>query len=198
MMNNFLITQGSCGTYALKYCMGEYFNYGYKIPWNTHSNNPNTPPKDSRVVYLFANPYDTILSYFRRDKVEFNCNGGFLFPHTTNIGGDVDYFKNPENRIIENFLKDEYDPFFLREHYDKWATYNERNYDLVMMRYEELSENGVSSFIDYWDLPKNLEFKFRKRSSDWQNEPQEIQDRLKQKYGEYFDAYHSLPLVSIG
>ena len=191
---NLLITQGSCGTYALRNAVGEHYN---KIDgWNTHSRNPEVTPQNSRVVYLFANPYDTILSYFRRDKEEFNSQGGFLFAHVEHIGGDTEYFKKPDNRLLENFVKDDYDPFFLSSHLESWVLNESRNYALKIMKYESLAVNGIVPFMDYWDLPKEVSFNFKQRNSAWQRESPEIQTALRQKYGDLFDIYESIPLVS--
>ena len=83
-MHKILITQGSCGTHAVEDCLkGEYnrdipgfthlvHEFGVltvnhpSAPqlqgWNTHTNNPTVAPKNSKVVYLLANPYDTVFS----------------------------------------------------------------------------------------------------------------------------------------
>jgi hypothetical protein len=169
--------------------------------WNTHSRNPELPPENSKVMYLFANPYDTVLSYFRRAvwNDESNCqssNNSWLEHHCRNLEGDSRYFNKPENRVLENFLKDDYDPFLLSEHIEKWMSHENRNYELWLMRYESLSINGINPFIEYWNLPKDMSFNFKIRNSDWKSNSVEIQQGLERKYGSLFEIYYSLPLVS--
>ena len=62
-MKNFLITQGCTGTYSLIGAVGKHFNYGTNPSFNHHSRNANNDAftEESRVVYLFCNPYTSLI-----------------------------------------------------------------------------------------------------------------------------------------
>jgi hypothetical protein len=197
-MANLLITQGCTGTYSIINSIGDYFNFGKghgKI--NHHCRNPNMDPErnisfdDSKLVYLFCNPYDYTLSSFNRGSK-------FIINHNSyeQCNADYEYFKLNTRQTLIEYLKDPYDAFLYKEHAFGYLKNHDRKYNLLFMKYESLSEFGISPLISFWELNVNSNiYKFKKRKSNWQNETEEVKELLVKKYGDVMEWYESLPLM---
>jgi len=197
MNNRLLITQGCTGTYSIIKILGNHFNFGCgdgKI--NHHCRNPNMDPKrkilfdDSKLVYIFCNPYDYTISSFNRGR---NFNYAHNGPDQCN--GDYQYFFKNMGQTLEDYLKDPYDAYFYKEHALGYLENNERKYDLLFLRYESFGFYGITPLLKFWNLNINPEYKFKKRKSDWKSQPKEIKELLYNKYGDIMEWYESLPLV---
>lgn len=192
-MENFLITQGCTGTYALINSVGKHFNRGCNPSINHHHRNPNYKifGKNSRVVYLMCNPYDYVLSCFSRWE---NTDG--IRSHNQQCGGDNEYYISKNYKGLEDFLSDPYDCFKYKEHADGYLYNDQRKYNLLFAKYEVLSECGIKPILDFWNLDNDPNcFKFKQRSSNWKNESQKIKDLLEFKYGDVMKWYEELPLM---
>jgi len=197
-MTNLLITQGCTGTYSIIDSIGDHFNFGKghsKI--NHHCRNPDMDPErnisfeNSKLVYIFCNPYDYTLSSFGKGT-------NFIVAHNSygQCNGDYKYFERNKTQTLIEYLKDPYDAFLYKKHALGYLENDNRKYDLLFMRYESLSEFGISPLISFWSLDVNpTVYKFRKRKSDWKNESDEIKELLEKKYGDVMRWYESLPLV---
>jgi hypothetical protein len=197
-MTNILITQGCTGTYSIINSIGDYFNFGKghgKI--NHHCRNPNKDPDknvlfdNSKLVYIFCNPYDYTISSFNRGE-KFNK----LHNRPDQCDGDYEYFEKRNGLTLKKYLEDPYDAFFYKEHAIGYLENDGRNYDLLFMKYEALSKFGISPLISFWNLNINPNiYTFKMRKSDWKNENEEIKSLLKNKYGDIMDWYESIPLI---
>jgi len=184
MSERYIITPGACGTHALIDFMGSSYSKR-----DHHRRNSNSFQANSKIVYLFANPYDTILSFFRRN----DQGGKFLESHCKHMEGNDGYF-HKKKITLEEFLKDPNDPFMLEDHYLEYVNNVNRNYDLLVVRYDTLKYEGPKSIIDFWGLDIDpSKFKFIKRNSCWTDQSEEIQDLFYQKYGKFKDMYDQLP-----
>lgn len=186
-MSTYLQTMGGAGTYAihdfLKKVKGKVITKGVEGKNNPHSRNPKyqeywNHKYNGKVVYLYSNPYDTILSFYRR---------GFF--------NNINHYKNLEcnnlNKIklglsLEEFLKNGEDYFQLEEHFKNWYNYKDRYYDIMFIKYEKLEKN-IISFMSWFDISEKdaLKFKVKKRNSDWRNENDNIKKGLKHIYGDF-------------
>lgn len=192
-MKNFLITQGCTATYSLIGAVGKHFNYGTNPSFNHHNRNANNVAftEESRVVYIFCNPYDYVLSCFRRWE---NTDG--VRSHNQQCGGDNEYYVSKNYKGLKDFLSDPYDSFKYKEHADGYLYNDQRKYNLLFAKYEVLSEYGIKPILDFWNLDNDPDcFKFKQRSSNWKNESQEIKDLLEFKYGDVMKWYEELPLM---
>lgn len=197
-MKNILITQGCTGTYSIIDAIGDHFNFGKghgKI--NHHCRNPNKDPDrnilfdDSKLVYIFCNPYDYTISSFNRGE-KFNE----VHNRSDQCDGDHEYFKRRPGLSLKEYLEDPHDAFFYKEHAIGYLENHNRKYDLLFMKYEALSDYGISPLISFWNLNLNPNiYKFKKRKSDWTNENEEVKLLLKTKYGDIMNWYESLPLI---
>jgi len=189
-MANFLITQGCTGTYSIIGVLGGRFN---NPQINHHCRNPNYSVfgKNSRVAYLMCNPYDYTISSFTRNK-----EGPFNVDHTRQCDGDWKYFEDRKNQTLEEYLADPYDAFKYKEHADGYLNNTDRQYNLLFMRYEALSEYGIKPLIDFWGLDADpSSYKFKKRKSDWTQMSDEVKLLLENKYGKVMEWYQNLPLT---
>jgi len=145
-----------------------------------------------------------------RDRIQCTltplCSRRFLLK--LRIKNDLKYEDLPKfcysvhKGVIERFFRNKtvvyrpYDAFLYKEHALGYLENDNRKYDLLFMRYEALSEFGISPLISFWSLDVNpTVYKFRKRKSDWKNESDEIKELLEKKYGDIMRWYESLPLV---
>ena len=187
-----LISPGGCGTVAFEILLTDILD---KKHWNTHKRYPNLDlfsrrlkiTKPIRVFYLYGDPCNTILSYFRR---------GFLkypYDHCKYLGGNLTGLMKKDEWTLEEYLDNGVDFFKLRAHFEGWLNFSKRNYEILFFKYE-YTEKYMNVIADWFELEKSKvdKFKFKKRSSDWRSQPKNIQDGLKRIYGDYLEFLDSM------
>jgi hypothetical protein len=197
-MTNLMITQGCTGTYSIIDVLGDHFNFGRGHGnINHHCRNPNLDPdrnisfEGSRLAYIFCNPYDYTISSFNRG-VKFNE----VHNRPDQCNGDHEYFRDREGQSLKEYLEDPHDAYYYREHAEGYLNNPDRAYDLLFLKYESLDLYGIKPLLSFWEVNMDpLLYKFKKRKSDWTQQPQEIKDLLHKKYGATMDWYQSLPLL---
>jgi len=186
-MKNFLITQGCTGTYSIIGVLGGHFN-DPQIDHHCRNPNYNVFKKGSKVVYLMCNPYDYTICSFARSET-------FNKVHTKQCGGDYKYFEDREDQTLAEYLVDPYDAYKYKEHADGYLNNTDRQYNLMFMRYEALSEYGIKPLVDFWGINVDPSvYEFKRRKSDWTQMPDEIKFLLEKKYGRVMEWYKNLPL----
>jgi len=187
---------GRCGTTLMyHYLMKKYKNNGFikdlnelnklnfklnfnsNVVYKTHSLNVLVPKPNVKVLFMFGNIYNTVLSYKKRAwsknamkhlSVEENFNKNYL---ETNIFEFNRYFKT-------------------------W--YKSLGYPVMFVRYETLQNNlkevlqfcGVTNRID--DFPKII-----KRQTDWTQQPVPVQKKLIKLYGKDQEFVDKIPDIKI-
>ena len=189
MINYYQVSPGSCGSCALEELFKGRIN---TLPWNAHERSAPSPAEGSKVCYLFTDPYNIILSYFRRN---------FLvspYDHAHHISGALDVLSERSSWDISSFLDLPEDPFMLESHFDGWYNHSQRNYDIMFLRYDSLKET-LPSLCEWYGYPsgKSLEFTFKPRASDWTKQPPHIQEGLHRMYGSFREKILSLPHVTV-
>ena len=201
-MSNIFITQGGCGTTSI-------INHIRPHTENIHihercsdlidKNYPN-----SKVVYVFGNPYDCLMSLARRDM--------FLLEHCHNMRCSIPIEKNkfhqlckddrsnfpkgtPEE-ILETYLDLQQDIFKFKDHYERWKVTDNKAYSIRLIKYEGLLNHGLSLFNDWWgtDIDESI-WKPRMRSSDYSKLDAKLIEKLEFLYKDWFDVYNILPDV---
>lgn len=130
-----------------------------------------------KVIYVFGNPINSVLSHFRRRIANKRswCRHACL-----NLGGDYKKFKASWD--LQDYLNNGEDLFKLEEHFDNWTTLsaNAIDYEYMILKYEtaDRHETEIQAFLDS-DLPLN----FKKRNSDWRSEAEETKQKLVEMYG---------------
>ena len=189
-MTNFVMNQGCPFPSSISLGLGGLFP---PPQIEHHCRNPNYSVfgKGSKVIYLMCNPYDYTISSFTRSK-----EGPFNISHTRQCGGDWKYFEDRKDQTLEEYLADPYDAFKYKEHADGYLNNFDRQYNLLFMRYEALSEYGIKPLIDFWGLDVDPSiYKFKQRKSDWTQMSDEIKLLLENKYGKVMEWYQNLPLT---
>lgn len=190
-MKRYRISPGGCGNYYLQSLFRKYVNVK-KETLNTHSNNPLSPDENSRVAYIYGDPFNIILSFYRR---------GFLsspYTHFRHIGGDYKTMERLPEWSLKDFLSLKKDPLFLFDHFRAWYFHDNRNYDIAFFRYESLADT-IQDLCLWYELDKSIikDFSFSPRSSNWKDQDISIQRGLENNYGEYKAFLDKLPDVVI-
>ena len=135
--------------------------------------------EDTKVVYLYGNPYNALLSYYRRSHVS---DRTWIQRHCKDLGGQSEKI-NPA-WSIEDYLDNGEDLLGLESHIDEWLN-TTVNYDILFVEFEEMWNNleGIFNFLDVDQMYINQFPPMRKRSSDWTIQPQHIKDKLESVYG---------------
>lgn len=182
-----LITPGASGTYMLSDLVGiNHLNNGI-LNFNRHRRNPDIK-NCSHVIYLYSNPYDTILSYHRR---------GFTndIMHCKHMEGDVNFLKKNLTDNLLSHLNLEIDPFNIKDHFMGYFNFDKRNYKIMFVKYENLDKhiNEVLRWLNSEDKISN--FFFKKRNSKWGNESEEVKILLKKRFGQHKEFLDKLPSI---
>lgn len=186
-----LVTMGACGTYMMKDLIHPISLSSDIKNFNRHRRDPNIKGVD-KVVYLYSNPYDTILSYHRRGFMTKNGAG-----HCYYIGGDCVFLNNNLNLNLINFLKLEYDPFKLKDHFLGYLNFQERGYDILFVKYEFLNKY-IDTVLDWFGCDQiATKFQLKNRKSNYQNQPSEVQYFLKKTWGDLMDIQSDMPEAKI-
>jgi len=179
-----IITPGGAGTYYMKKFLGEHYSVGR---YSAHRRNPEIEGYD-KVVYLYSNCYDTVLSYHRR---------GFLntpYEHVKNIGGDLLKIFSQNHWTLKEYISNGIDFFNIDEHFYNWFFNDERKYDVMFLKYESLPQN-IERLLDFYDLPKawSEQFDFKPRTSDYTKVSRAIRRGLYKMYSDHQDFLDLLP-----
>ena len=202
-MKNVFITQGGCGTSSLSGVTTNYVNRDVHI----HERYPETINDkflNSKVVYLFANPYDCLLSLARRDR--------YLLEHAYNIRCPIPIEENKFHQFcrddrsnfptgtteekLEIYLDFGQDIYDFKDHYERWKILKNKTYSIRFIKYEGLLKYGLSLFNDWWgtDIDESV-WKPRMRSSDYSKLDAKLIEKLEFLYKDWFDMYNILPDV---
>jgi len=199
-MKNVLITQGGCGTASLQKVTTNVINGDVHI----HERYPESMDikyPNSKVVYLFGNPYDCLMSLARRDK--------FLLEHCHNLKCFIPLKENkfhqfckddrsnfptgtPEE-ILEIYLDFDQDIYNFKDHYERWKNLKDKTYSIRFIKYEGLKNNGITPLNEWWDT--NINWNFAGRTSNYKQLDERLFSKLENMYGKWFDEYQKLPEI---
>ncbi len=166
-----------------------------QVPW--HHGHYRQPParvdEDVRVVYLFGNPMNAVVSFFNRRRSKSRLHGftqadqhpdpQWAQKHCRNLGGD--WRALDPTWGLREYLANGKDLFGLEEHFRNWTTAR-RPYPMGLLKYETLWDNLEPCFR-YLGIPDCDLSRFpgrQKRGSDWKSLPPELQEGLLDLYGE--------------
>lgn len=192
MSNYRHITPGGCGSHWLGRFMRDCYNARFPAGWNGHRRNPdlNAAP-ENRIIYLTADPFDTILSFDRR---------GFLKnkKHCQNMQGNVELMdKINHHGGMNGLIKFGEDPFKLEDHIDQWMGFDRRTYDLMIVKYENLLYH-IKDVLDFFELDSGNDRITRfqnshvSRRSKWEQVDEKTKRGIEDIYGEYRNKWLAL------
>ena len=140
-------------------------------------------PNDVKIVYLFAHPFDTLLSFERR---------GFLENYdmaVANLQGDLEKYRKLKIDCLKKYVDCKQDLFMFGHHFNSF--YNLPN-KVLFIKYESLSEN--IKFISRWtDISIDTDEPFIERNSDFKKCDCSILKGMIDIHGAWADHYNNLP-----
>ena len=182
---------GRCGTTLMyHYLIKKYKNNGFikdlrelnklnfnsNVVYKTHSLNVLVPKPNVRIIFMFGNIYNTVLSYKKRAwskntmkhlSVEDNFNKNYL---ETNIFEFNRYFKN-------------------------W--YKPLGYSVMFVRYEKLQYN-LKEVLNFCGIKNIKDFpNIIERKTNWKKEPSQIRRKLIELYGEDQAFFEKIPDIKV-
>jgi hypothetical protein len=146
-------------------------------------------PDGFRVVYLFGDPRNAVVSVFRREYQGGHYRGMRLQEPTPDV----------ERRLtdLDHFLDGGVDEFEIADHFDRWYLRDARSYPVMFLRYEDLP-TAWPLVRDFVGLPTDDPcLELWERKSEWQRLPEPAQMRLEEMYGEFARRLAALPAVHV-
>lgn len=139
-----------------------------------------------KLGYVFGNPYNSVLSVFRR---------GFQAMHAKAMNANSDTpAANLKNMSIEEYLERGIDEFRLERQLDNWLNPALTQHPVILIKYEELSES-IDDVLAFFDCEKS--FSVRSRKSSWLEQPKPIVEGLEKMYGGFFDKVNNMSAITI-
>ena len=138
--------------------------------------------EDTKVLYIYGNPYNALLSYYRRSQVDKT----WIQRHCKDLNGR--YSEINPNWSVEDYLNNGEDLLGLEPHLDTWLD-AKVNYDILFVEFENMW-NNLELIFNYLKIDKSYINTFppmKVRASDWTNQSENIQNKLQTLYGELYD-----------
>jgi hypothetical protein len=140
-----------------------------------------------RAIFLFGTPFDPVLSLWKRKHLD---GIPFFYYHFFNMHGN---YGLPSELELLDYLQSGKERFCFEEQIRNWL-YTETPYPRICIRYENIWEHA-EELIDFAGLPEEALAtfpKYKKRSSDWKEEPEEVRHALVSMYKGLNDFVDSL------
>ena len=146
-------------------------------------------PPGFRVVYIFADPRNAVVSVFRRGYQGGHFRGMRLQKPPPEV----------EQHLIDldHFLDAGVDDFGLADHFERWHAPEARTYPVLFLRYEQMHETWPT-LRDFIELPADYPcLTIRTRDSEWESLPDDARARLDEMYGAFARRLASCPRAEI-
>jgi hypothetical protein len=190
--------------------------------FQNHYYDTNSVPKidkNTAVVYLYGNPFNSLLSFYRRNRDTerkisiLHADGGKEEPckwvKKTCYWLRGNYKDVNDDWNIDGYLDNGEDLFKWEENFDKWLN-SETDYPILFIRSEDIWEKwdeivwhlfGKNNLKDdennlkddgtkHMKLPEKIQ-----RKSDWTGLSEETKTKLFNVYGNLYDKVNNLPPV---
>ena len=141
---------------------------------------------DMRLGYMFGNPYNSVLSIFRRSYQQMHVKAMHANSGTRPA--------NLRGVTLEEYLERGIDEFYVERQFDNWVNGANIKHPTILIRYELLDGN-IDQILDFFRCSKPFVFKARK--SSWQDQPEHIRSGLERIYGAVNEKIESMPAVKI-
>jgi hypothetical protein len=184
---------GGCGTSAVYAYLSDA---GLDIPKTfgqfpfKHQRVPPDPtivPPGFRVVYLYGDPRNAVLSIFRRGRQLSHYRGMRLANPSSEAQARLS--------SLESFVRAGIDYYELEDHFEQWWGRSSHSFPVLFVRYELLA-HVWPTLRDFVGLPAGYPcLPLKSRSSDWRSLPPPTQTQLDRIYGRFARRVSSLPPV---
>ena len=173
-INTILIGTGGCGM--------EFIQYNWKFDFNTHNRN-FLIDKDINFVYIFAHPFNVLLSYEKRGFIPWD---GYA---AQQIQGDRENLRSKDVKGLNDYLDIGIDCFQFGNHFN---CYYGQEANGVFLKYEAFHLH-LESLMEQLKLEKKHNRPFIKRTSNYKNIDKTLLDKLEKVHGSYAKHFDSLP-----
>lgn len=142
--------------------------------------------KNLRLGYIYGNPYNAVLSIFRRNFQNMHVHA----MHADSGTLPVDL----RDVSLEAYLEKGIDEFAMERQFDNWVNYSASKGPIILIKYESLAEH-VDEVLSFFYCPYPFEVKQRRTS--WMSEPSHIRDGLERIYGGLNTKIDEMPPIKI-
>jgi len=189
-MRYYLVSTGGVGSCAVeRWAHDKLCKEHLGKRWSAHTRDPLIYTEEGvRVLYIFGNPYNQLLSFFRR---------GFMkapYLHCQHVGGLVAHLSQENQWEIGTYLTERRECYKLRQHFEGWWGFKHRQYDIMFIRYETIP-NHINDLREWFGIEER--FEFVPRASDFTKQSEAIQAGLVKMFGDYKEMLDALPDVTI-
>lgn len=139
-----------------------------------------------KLGYMFGNPYDAVLSLFRRTYQDMHSKAMNINSPTP--AGSL------KGVTLEEFLERGVDEFRIERQFDNWAGNPNPKHPTILIKYENLGDT-IGEILDFFECKEPFEIK--SRNSAWQEQPQPIVDGLIKIYGGIAAKIDAMPPIKI-
>ena len=159
------------------------------VRWSAHTRSPViASDKPVKVLYIFGNPYNQLLSFHRR---------GFLrspYLHCQHVSGDVGGISQELEWSLDTYLANGRGYLNLKEHFLGWMTHSQRTYQIMFVKYENMPDH-IQELSDWFGI--DAPFNFTPRQSDILRQPAHIVNSLRKMFEDYMYIVASIPDITI-
>lgn len=186
-MKIYTYSYGGSGITSLRRSLQRVHGRNVVPEHNKHNRKPPNHTPQTKAIYMFSNPMDAVLSFFRRQSKADKWD--FPSIHCNNLER-----KMPKWISLEKFLNDGKDYFELENHWRNW-TQSKVKFPLLLIRYESVPKH-IEEIAKFTNSPVDF-YKFKKRNSNWENRPKHIKDKLYSMYGKLWEDIKNFDEIKI-
>jgi hypothetical protein len=137
--------------------------------------------KQIKLGYVFGNPYNSVLSVFRR---------GYQAMHAKAMNANTStHIGNLKGMSIDEYLERGIDEFHLERQLSNWLDPNLTKHPIILIKYETLA-NNIDEVLKFFNC--NKPFDVRSRQSSWRDQPANIVSGLEKIYGGFNQQVESM------
>lgn len=141
---------------------------------------------DVRLGYIFGNPYNAVLSVFRRE---------FQHMHVAAMNAESPTpAASLKGLSVEAYLERGVDEFRIERQFDHWTNPAKATHPTILIRYEALAEN-IGEVLGFFHCERP--FPVMTRNSQWTDQPEHIRRGLERMYGKLCAKIEAMPAIAI-
>lgn len=142
--------------------------------------------KNIKLGYMFGNPYDAVLSVFRRNFQDMHSKA-------MNVNSPTPY--TPLKGVsIEAYVEEGIDHFNIERQFNHWLDETQTQHPTLLIKYESLTES-IEDILKFFECDNAFEIK--KRNSAWREQPAHVVEGLQKMYGGLAERIEAMPATKI-
>lgn len=142
--------------------------------------------RNVRLGYMYGNPYNAVLSIFRRDYQQMHAKAMHA--------GSGTHPADLRHMTLDEYLDRGIDEFFIERQFDNWTDESRSRHPTILIKYEALA-NELDTVLAFFNV--KYPFKVKERKSSWLDQPAHIRKGLERIYGGLYEEIEAMPGVLI-